>query len=162
VDQRPLSERHGSAAFSLVCLFQIVTACCIFFACLRISPLLAIIGTLVSAPAIIRTGLVSELYRKNRLPFCWQTRLYCFAESVSVVLLTYATCATVFAAVSLVFGAGWVCVAWALGSSDRLFDIAFVGTAGGTIWGLLGAMLAFGFCASKWKPTAKVDGKLLV
>ena len=66
--------------------------------------------------------------------------------------MTLAFSAIVFAVVSVVFGFVWVCLALSMGARDMLVDIAFVGTAGGTIWGMLGAMLAMGLCAAKWKP----------
>jgi len=147
-----LDPTLGPASISLVCLFQVLTACSIFFACLRISPLLAIIGTIIVAPAIIRTGLASELYRQNGMPFDWLTRIRSFIHSIGVVVMTLAFSAIVFAVVSVVFGFVWVCLALSMGARDMLVDIAFVGTAGGTIWGMLGAMLAMGLCAAKWKP----------
>lgn len=144
----------GPAAVSLVCLFQIITACCIFFACLRISPLLAIIGTIVATPAIIRTGLASELYRRNGMRFRLQRRVRVFVESIGVVLLTLTFSTTIFALVSLAFGLICVVISVFMGTAtDLLSEIAFIGTVGGTVWGATGAILAMGLCAQTWKPT---------
>lgn len=144
----------GPSSISLVCLFQILTACCIFFACLRISPLLAIVGTIIATPAIIRTTLASDLHRRNGMRFSIQRRLRIFVESVGVVLLTLTFAATVFALVSLAFGLICVVIAVFLGTStDLLVEIAFIGTVGGTVWGATGAILAMGLCAHTWKPS---------
>jgi hypothetical protein len=144
----------GPAAISLVCMFQIVTACCIFFACLRISPLLAIIGTVVATPAIIRTGLASELYRKNGRRFNWTRRIRVFLESVGVVVLSLVFILTVFSLVSMSFGLICVVIAFFLGTAPELLsEIAFIGTFGGAVWGVTGAILAVGLCAQTWKPT---------
>ena len=154
----PLDQSLGPASISLVCMFQVLTGCCIFFACLRVSPLLAIIGTIIVAPAIIRTGLASELHRQNGIPFDWRTRIQNFLSSIGIVLISLGFSAVVFAVVSVVFSFIWVCLALSMGARDMITDIAFVGTAGGMIWGLLGAMLAMGLCASKWKPKLKEEG----
>jgi hypothetical protein len=144
----------GPAAISLVCMFQIVTACCIFFACLRISPLLAIIGTVVATPAIIRTGLASELYRRNGMRFNWKRRIRVSLESVGVVVLSLIFTLTVFSLVSMSFGLICVVIAFFLGTApDLLSEIAFIGTFGGAVWGVTGAILAVGLCAQIWKPT---------
>ena len=146
-------------AFTLVCMFQIVTACCIFFACLRISPLLAIVGTLIATPAIIRTTLASDLYRKSGKCFSLKRRGYVFFQSLGVVLLSFTFSATVFALVSMGFGLICVGVSILLGaSSDLLAEIAFVGTFGGTVWGATGAILAMGLCSHTWKPTLGQSG----
>ena len=148
----------GPAAISLVCMFQIVTACCIFFACLRFSPLMAIIGTLVATPAIIRTGLASDLYRKNSRPFNWQRRIRVFVESVGIVVLSLVFVSTVFALVSMLFGLICLVIALFLGTApDLLTEIAFIGTFGGSVWGATGAILAVGLCAHTWKPTLESD-----
>ncbi|MDG1872669.1 MAG: hypothetical protein P8J27_02065 [Mariniblastus sp.] len=151
-----MTQPMGSASVSLLCLFQVITACCIFFACLRISPLFAFIGTVIVAPAIIRTGIASELHRQNGMTFDWGTRVRSFLDSIMLVVVTLAFSAIVFTVVSVVFGCLWVCIAVAMGAKDMLVDIAFVGTVGGMIWGLLGAVLSFGVCAGSWKPKLMV------
>ena len=144
----------GPSAISLVCMFQIITACCIFFACLKFSPLLAIIGTIVATPAIIRTGLASDLYRKNGRRFGWRRRGRVVVESIGIVVVSLLFTLTVFTLVSMAFGLICVVIAVFLGtSSDLLSEIAFIGTVGGTVWGATGAILAVGLCAQTWKPT---------
>lgn len=149
----------GPASISLVCLFQIVTACCVFFACLAVSPLLAIVGTIIAAPAIIRTGVDSELHRKNGLQFDWARRLQSFVVSLVVVLASYGVAAAVCALISMAFGAAWVCVTIIVGSKDLLPDMAFIGTAGGMIWGMFGGFFAIGICHSRWRPTLPEESK---
>ena len=56
----------NAASFSIKTLFQITTASALFFACVRFSPILAIAITVFVAPAIIRTGFISEMYRRNK------------------------------------------------------------------------------------------------
>ena len=143
-------EQTGSASFSLTTMFQILTACCIFFAVLKASPLLAIIGTIVLTPAIIRTAMAAEVYQKHGLKFNWTRRVRCFLESTGLTVVTYALSATVFALISLAFGLICVAASFAMGISELATDIAFVGTAGGMIWGVAGGMLAFGLCIQKW------------
>jgi hypothetical protein len=158
----PSIEPTGSASFSLTTMFQILTACCIFFAVLNASPLLAIIGTLVMTPAIIRTAMAAELYQKHGLKFNWTRRVRCFLESTGLTVVTYALSATVFALISLAFGLICVAASFVMGISELATDIAFVGTAGGMIWGVAGGILAFGLCVRKWqldvlpKPTKPV------
>ena len=140
----------GSASFSLTTLFQILTACCIFFAVLKVSPLLAIIGTIVITPAIIRTAMAAELYHKQGIKFNWMRRAQCFLESTGLTIISYALSAVVFALTSLAFGLICVAASFMMGIPDLARDIAFVGTAGGMIWGAAGAILAFGLCVRQW------------
>ena len=145
--------RTGAASFSLLCVFQIVTACCIFFACLKISPLLAIVGTLISTPAIIRTGIASEIHRRKGICFRWGSRLKYFGTSVLVVLLTSFVSFAVFTLISMAFGLFCVGVALLVGQTDLLSDIAFIGMGGGMIWGVAGGIVSVCYCARKtWMP----------
>jgi hypothetical protein len=151
------ATRGNSATISLACLFQIVTACSIFFACLSISPALAIIGTLVAAPALIRTGWASDLHYRSGLAFGWKARLLCFAETLFIEFITLMFSIAVFSVVSLMFGALAVCFSLLYGSTDAMSDIAVVGTAGGMIWGFAGAMLAVGYTAKLWKVRSHLE-----
>ncbi len=141
----------GANAFSLVCLFQVVTACCIFFAILKTSAMLAILGTLIATPAIIRTSLASDRYTKAGLCFGWRTRLKFFLESTGLTVVTIAISAIVFALVSIVFGLLCLGVSCLMGVEEMLADIAVVGTIGGMVWGAAGAIMAFTFCMRTWK-----------
>ncbi len=148
-----LPEKMNSASFSIQALFQITTACALFFACHRVSPILAIGVTAFVAPAIIRTGLISEMYRRNRLQFGLATRLTCFASSLGVVVLMTLLAGCVFVATSLLFGLFGMVVSTMVGSRELSADAAVVGTAGGMVWGMAAAMLAVGYVVVKtWLP----------
>ena len=151
---RPVAALAGNATISLRCLLQIVTGCGIFFAVLRFSPMAAIVGTIIIAPAIIRTGLASERYRNENQPFGLNRRLVVFAESLGVVLLTGLFAGSVFLIVSCLFGLLGMLFGSAVSDGDLSFDVAIVGTAGGMIWGMAGALLAIGYSAySTWVPS---------
>lgn len=152
------SERHPNvptdihgAAFSLSTMFQIVTGCCIFFAVMKCSPMLAILGTIVATPAIIRTALTAELHQKSGVPFRWFKRSRCFLESTGLAVVTFAICAVVFAAISIAFGGLGVISSHVLGAQESIADIAFVGTMVGMVWGAAGAVVAFFLCARTWR-----------
>ena len=143
----------GGATISLRCLFQIVTGCAVFFAILRFSPIIAIVGTVFIAPAIIRTGLAAERYQLEGLPFGLKRRFIVFLESLSVVLLTAIFAGSVFLVISCLFGILGMLFGSAVSNGDLSFDVAVVGTAGGMIWGMAGARLAIGYSAySTWMP----------
>ena len=144
------STRVGAATISLACMFQILTACCIFFALLKVSPILAIVTTAVATPAIIRTGRASDLHRQTGKAFSWSTRIYCFIESVGIEFVTLILALLAFAIVSLFFGAVAVMFALMYQGNESLSDVAVVGTAGGMIWGFAGAILAVGMTAKLW------------
>ena len=88
--QRPVVNpgRRGKGSFSLAYLFQLVTACGLFFACLQVSPVLAIVVTLIVTPVVIRTSLLCEIQRRNNEPLDMSIRLNFFVGSLGVVLLT--------------------------------------------------------------------------
>ncbi len=137
-------------AVSLACMFQILTACCIFFALLKISPILAIVTTAVATPAIIRTGRASDLHHRAGKAFGWSNRAYCFVESVGIEFVTLTLSLLAFAIVSMFFGAIAVMFALMYQGTDSLSDVAVVGTAGGMIWGFAGAILTVGMTAKLW------------
>jgi hypothetical protein len=153
-------SKIGSSAFSLVCMFQVVTACCIFFAILKTSAMLAIVGTLIATPAIIRTSIASDLHQKAGYRFSWMKRIICFLESTGLTVVTFAIAAIIFALISLLFGLLCLGCSFVLGADEMSGDIAFVGTIGGMVWGAAGAILAFAFCMRKWQmkigPSKKV------
>ena len=154
----PKYRLANSASISLTCLFQILTACCIFFACLKISPLLAMVGTILTAPAVIRTGFAAELHLRAGKRFCWQQRIRCFLESGGIVVLTFLIAVVASCLIALSFGALAVLFSLLYGVHDSLMDVAVVGTAGGIVWGLAGAILAIAATAGIWKvkmPEAK-------
>ena len=144
--QKPLVYNRGSR-ISLLCLLQIVTGCCVFFAVLRLSPLVAILGTVVVAPAIIRTGLAADAYRMGGMPFGLRRRLAIFLESMSLVVLTAIFAVSIFLTISFAFGVLGMVFGMVISDGDLSSDVAIVGTAGGMIWGLAGALLAVGYFA---------------
>ena len=150
---RSMPSEMNSASFSIKTLFQITTASALFFACLRFSPILAIGITVFVAPAIIRTGLISDMYRRNNLPFRLATRLQFFASSLGVVVLLIAIGGLAFVSTSLMFGLFGMAFSTMVGSRELSTDAAVIGTAGGMVWGMAAAMLAVGFAIVKtWLP----------
>ena len=141
----------NATAISLRCLFQIVTACCVFFACLRVSPTFTLIGTVILAPAIIRTAWASHLFRLNGRVFCWSTRIQYFIGSLGIVLTTIALGGIVFALICLAFGVMGLLFGMMV-SANASFESALVGAVGGMIWGIAGALLAMVFTAMRIGP----------
>ena len=143
----------NGGAFSLLMLFQIMTACGLFCACLRYSPVAAIVATILIAPAVIRTGLLSELYRRRERPFGYLVRLQCFIGSLGIVLLTAFFFVLIFLLVSMLFGLAGMVFSAAVGASELNSDAAIVGTASGMIWGFAAALLATGYVILRtWVP----------
>lgn len=144
---------QSSSSISLAYLFHILTGCGLFFACYRLSPLLALTLTIVLSPTLIRTHLAAEIHRQNRLIFDWSLRLKYFVSSLGVVLLTYLLAGLAFCSVSMLFGLFAVILGGLMGLGDLQVDSAVLGTAGGMVWGMGAAFLAICFAAVKvWKP----------
>lgn len=138
---------------TLRALFQIVTCCCVFFAVLRFSPSLALALTLIIAPSLIRTAIVSELQRRRGLPFTVGSRLRVFISSIGIVLITIGLAAVAFVLVSLGFGLLGMLFGFAISSTDYIVEAGIIGTVGGMIWGLAGAVFAVFFALCKyWNP----------
>lgn len=149
-----LQDPHRvQTTISLQCLFQILTACCAFFALLKISPLLAIACTIVLTPAIIRTGIVADLYRQHQIPFGWKSRLHFFAGSIGIVLLTILVGVTVFSIISVACGLACVLLAIIVDQKEMIPDVALLGTVGGSVWGFAGLIVCLAVCANRiWMP----------
>ena len=143
--------RPNTWSISLAGIFQILTACCIFFACLKISPLLAIIGTFLAIPAIIRTTLASTVYQQKGQRFGWTTRVFYFVETLGIELVTMVIAILAFTFVCVLFGALAVGFSMLFGFTDSFSEIAIMGSAGGMMWGFGGAILAIGFSSNIWK-----------
>ena len=140
-------------AISVLALFQITTACCIFFACLKISPLLAIGLTIFITPAIIRTKVISELHRRSKLEFGIGTRLRFFFSSMGIMLLIGTTAASVFTMTCAFFAAMGMLLNAVGGSYNLSLDAAVVGASGGMILGIAAAILVVVYVAVKtWIP----------
>lgn len=139
-------------AFSLQAMFVILSASCVFFAVLKVSPLAAFIVSIFVAPALIRTAWSSDLHRRNKEEFEWYSRLGCFVESCGVVLLTYLIGFAAFAVVCLLFGFLGMLFGLMV-SADLWFDAAVLGVTGGIVWGMAGAMMAIIVTATRiWPP----------
>lgn len=157
INNRAASSIGSSQPISLQTLFQIVTCCCIFFAVLRISPLTALIMTLILAPSLIRTAYVNEVLRRNNQELNWQQKLLKFAESIVAVVFTLIASALVFSVISLGFGLLGILLGWAASSSDFWFEAGIIGTVGGMIWGIAGGFLTMVYFFMRfWNPAALV------
>ena len=144
-------ELAPSHALTLSNLFQIVTGCCLFFVCMRFSPLLAIGLTLFATPAVIRTGLVSRRFRESGQDFIWPQRALAFGQSLLIVWMTLALALVTFVLISITFGLICVLVTSATPSaSDLMRDVGFIGTLGGTIWGGAGAIMSLSLSQKLW------------
>ena len=129
-----------------------LSACCVFFAVLKVSPMAAFFITIFVAPALIRTAWSSDLHRRNKEEFQWRSRLGCFAESFGIVLVTYLIGAAAFVLVVIVFGLLGMLFGLMV-SADLWFDSAVMGVTGGVVWGLAGAMFAILLTATRiWPP----------
>ena len=135
----------GAQPVSLKTLFQVVTCCCVFFAVLRFSPLLALIFTLILAPSLIRTAYVAECFRQKDQPLNLKSRMKVFSKAIGEVLLTMLAGFSAFVIVSLGFGLLGLLFGFAVAQSDFLFEAGIIGTVGGMIWGMAGAFLTMVF-----------------
>ncbi len=151
---RPWPYRPSRSSLTLAGLFQILTGCGVFFAVMRFSPLIAILGTIVVVPAVIRTAIAADLHRQNGFEFDWRLRLSTFAHSLGMVFLTGGFGAAVFLIVCCVFGFLGLAFGFMMSYGDLSLDAAVVGAAGGMIWGMAGALLAVFYSVLKtWMPT---------
>lgn len=150
----PLADLGNSRknTLTLVHVFQIVTGCALFFACMRLSPVLAIALTVLFTPAIIRTGVITNQLRANGVSFGFRKRIEIFFASMGVNLMTLVTCFAAFLFVSVSFGLFCVVFAFAtMRTSDLLADVGFIGTLGGTIWGSAAALLSLTWTQRLWR-----------
>lgn len=152
-DHTPTNRLSNSAAFSIGTLFQITTACSLFFACLQFSPLLAIVLTIILTPAIIRTGLIAELYWRKHKDFGLGQRIQYFCSSIGVVLLIATAATSVFAMTSMMFGMLGMLFNALVGSQHLSLEAAVVGTTGGMVLGLAAAIVMAAYVGLKmWIP----------
>ncbi len=148
-----IPAQRSTNEVTLRALFQVVTCCCVFFAVLRFSPSLALTLTIVVAPALIRTAFVSEIMRRDGQSFTFQSRFRVFLSSVGLVLMTIGFAVVAFVLVSLVFGLLGMLFGFAISSTDYIVEAGIIGTVGGMIWGLAGAVFAVFFAMCKyWNP----------
>lgn len=147
------TSQHSSSTFSLKFVFQMTTACGLFFAVFNYSPGLAIFSTLIIAPAIIRTVMIGDRRKRQGFSFNWDRQCRTMVGSIGVVMLTIGMAVGAFLAISLAFGVLGMLISMLVGSVSLSGDAAVVGTAGGMIWGFGGAVLAVGYSLLKlWYP----------
>jgi hypothetical protein len=112
----------GSSSFSLFSLMVLLTSVAFFLVVNEWNSLVAFIGTLLVAPALVRTTILAD-------------------RRLLVVLATAFVSLLAFALVSLLFGVLGLLFGWAMGIEGLEVDSAVVGTAGGMIWGMGAALL---------------------
>lgn len=157
-DDRSTLANNGSFAFSLGGLFMTITACCCFFAVMRLSPLLAIVMTLWLAPSFLRTSIAAEMYEKSQTTFGWQTRIRQFLLALLIVAANYVGVIGTFVAVSLLIGFFCSLIVMVDGSYDLIFDIGIMGSVIGMVWGFAASIVAASYLAKMtwmprvWKP----------
>jgi len=160
---RQYPYRPSRSSLTLAGLFQILTGCGIFFAVMRVSPLAAIVGTLLVVPAVIRTAIAADLHRQHGFEFDWRLRMWTFGHSLGMVLLTGGFGAAVFLIVCCIFGLLGLAFGFMMSYGDLSLDAAVVGAAGGMIWGMAGGMLAVFYSVIRtWMPTISDRAKRVV
>jgi hypothetical protein len=86
-------------------------------------------------------------------------RIRAFAESLLIVFVTGLAGLIAFVLVSLLFGLIGLLFGWAMGIEGLRFDSAVVGTAGGMVWGMGGALLTVTYVAWRyWFPEEETPG----
>ena len=156
----PIPSGHNPAAFSLKFVFQMITACALFFAVFNLSPAFAIVSAVVIAPAIIRTVVIGDRHRRLGVEFNLDRQFSWLLGSIGIVLLTVGLAVGAFLVVSLAFGVLGMLMSLMLGSASLSSDAAVIGTVGGMIWGFGGAVLATGYSMCKfWFPEEDYGSK---
>jgi hypothetical protein len=131
----------GSSSFSLFSLMVLLTSVAFFLVVNEWNSLVAFIGTLLVAPALVRTTILADRRLRSGQPWSVLEKLQSFAWSLLVVLATALVSLLAFALVSLLFGVLGLLFGWAMGIEGLEVDSAVVGTAGGMIWGMGAALL---------------------
>jgi hypothetical protein len=143
----------GAGSFSLFSLMVLVTLVALFFVVHEWSSLAAFLGTLLVAPALVRTTVLADRKYRAGQPWTIAEKIRVFGTSLGVVLITALVAAVAFLLVSLLFGALGLVFGWAMGIQGLEVDTAVVGTAGGMIWGMAAALLTVTYIAWRyWFP----------
>lgn len=152
----PVAEKSGGAgSFSLFSLLVLLSGVGLFLGIYEWNRLAALAATLVTAPAMVRTAVLSDRVLRLGQPWSVLERCRSFAGSLVIVLLTGCAGLLAFIAVSLLFGLIGLLLGWAMGIEGLEVDSAVVGTAGGMIWGMGGALLVVTYVAWRyWFPEA--------
>lgn len=153
----PQPQRKGQSStgggFSLFALLVLLTCIGMFLGIYEWNRFAALASTLVVAPALIRTTVLADRQRRTGQPWRILQRFRSFAGSLLIVLVTGLAGFVSFMLVSLFFGLIGLLFGWAMGIEGLEFDSAVVGTAGGLVWGMGGALLTVTYVAWKyWFP----------
>jgi hypothetical protein len=153
----PQPHRHVQSStgggFSLFALLVMLTCIGMFLGIYEWNRLAAIASTLLVAPALIRTTVLADRQRRMGQPWSVMQRFQSLTGSLLVVLLTGLAGLLTFILVSLFFGLIGLLFGWAMGIEGLEFDSAVVGTAGGLVWGMGGALLTVTYIGWKyWFP----------
>lgn len=148
----------SSTSFSLSTLLAIVTGVAVFLAVYRWNSSLALLGTLVLTPALIRTLIVADCLKRLDQPLGWRDHLNWMCGSILMVLSTLLAGAIAFLGVSVLCGCLGMLLGFAVGNGGLAIDTAIVGTAGGMIWGLGGGLLAITYFIWRfWLPPSVLE-----
>lgn len=143
----------GSGSFSLFALLVLLTSVALFLVVNEWSSLAAFIGTLLVAPALVRTTILTDRQLRSGRPWSVLEKSRAFAWSLLIVLATALVALVAFILVSLLFGGLGLLFGWAIGIQGLEVDTAVVGTAGGMIWGMGAALLTATYLVWKyWFP----------
>lgn len=150
--QRSRQPSTGSG-FSLFALLVLLTCIGLFLGIYEWNRFAALASTLLVAPSLIRTTVLADRQRRIGQPWSVLQRFRSFAGSLLIVLITGFAGVLAFMVVSLFFGLIGLLFGWAMGIEGLEFDSAVVGTAGGMVWGMGGALLTVTYIAWRyWFP----------
>jgi hypothetical protein len=150
---QPNRQSSTGGGFSLFALLVLLTCIGLFLGIYEWNRFAALASTLLVAPALIRTTVLADHQRRIGQPWSVLQRFRSLAGSLLIVLVTGLAGLLAFILVSLFFGLLGLLFAWAMGIEGLEFDSAVVGTAGGLVWGMGGALLTVTYIACKyWFP----------
>lgn len=150
---QPKTQPSAGGGVSLFALLVLLTCIGLFLGIYEWNRFLALASTLLVAPALIRTTVLADRQRRLGKPWTVLERFRSFAGSLLIVLITGLAGLFAFVLVSLFFGLIGLLFGWAMGIEGLEFDSAVVGTAGGMVWGMGGALLTVTYVAWRyWFP----------
>lgn len=150
----------GSGSFSLFALLVLLTSIALFLVVNEWSSLAAFIGTLLVAPALVRTTILADRRLHSGRSWSVLEKSRSFAWSLLIVLATALVALIAFMLVSLLFGGLGLLFGWAIGIEGLEVDTAVVGTAGGMIWGMGAALLTATYLVWKyWFPEEQLSAE---
>lgn len=163
-DQPQASRRQvpvgGGASFSLFSLLVLLTGVALFLVVNDWSRLAAFIGTLLVAPALIRTTILADRKLREGRPWSVAEKVRSFAWSLLIAVATGLVALAAFVFVSLAFGLLGLLFGWAMGIEGLEVDSAVVGTAGGMIWGMGAALLTATYVVWRyWFPEEPLEAR---